>query len=70
MVVQVHWSPLYGEIMKIKDFVKDAVLQIQEGCITAIMIAPVKISFTIQVNAQGEVAEPPDYVVATIKVDI
>ena len=58
--------------MKISDFIKEVMKQIDEACSETGCQMPRSVEFTIQINSQGEVCNPDrgDIAVGTMRITV
>jgi hypothetical protein len=56
--------------MKISDFIKEVMKQINDSCAEHGSEMPRCVEFTIQINSQGEVCKTGDIAVGTMKISI
>jgi hypothetical protein len=54
--------------MKISEFIKEVMKQINDACAEQGAQMPKCVEFTIQINAQGEVCKAGDIAVGTMKI--
>lgn len=56
--------------MKIEEFMKEVVRQINEACSEQNCSYPDVVEFCIQVNSRGEVCEPGEFCASTVRVEM